>query len=384
MKKNLLLIPIVLISFFSCRESTPQQPNVPTINTSLDSAFQNVIDTILQNHPQSKGIMVHVEAPNQRISWSGAVGWADSTKLVPIQVNQTGSIASNTKQYVSTAILRLVEKGKLKLDQSIGELLSTETKALFENDGYDLKAITVAHLMSHTSGIFDYVNAPIFFERVKSEPAHRYTQAEQLSLAVTHGSPLGAPGDLFSYSDTNYSLLTDIIATATQKPFYTAIRELIDYEKLGLDNTYWWRFEESPSELPMIHQYIGAMNTDNHTIDLSFDLYGGGGIIASARDLAVFSQSLFDHKILKDSTTLDLMYTQMPIKNGEDPNYRLGLQVGDVNGLRTYGHGGFWATVVQYIPELDASIAVMISERDTRILRVNALSGLVDVLQKEK
>jgi len=355
MKKNLLLIQIVLISFFSCRESTPQQPNVPTTNTSLDSKFQNVIDTILQNHPQAKGIMVHVEAPNQRISWSGAVGWADSTKLVPIQVNQTGSIASNTKQYVSTAILRLVEK-----------------------------AITVAHLMSHTSGIFDYVNAPIFFERVKSEPAHRYTQAEQLSLAVTHGSPLGAPGDLFSYSDTNYSLLTDIIATATQKPFYTAIRELIDYEKLGLDNTYWWRFEESPSELPMIHQYIGAMNTDNHTIDLSFDLYGGGGIIASARDLAVFSQSLFDHKILKDSTTLDLMYTQMPIKNGEDPNYRLGLQVGDVNGLRTYGHGGFWATVVQYIPELDASIAVMISERDTRILRVNALSGLVDVLQKEK
>jgi len=142
MKKTLLL-NIVFIPFFGFAQ--------------LQTIFQSKIDSIYEKNKDAVGIIVHVEAPKQNISWSYAKGVSDIKTNEVLKHQQPVLIASNTKPYVAAAILRLVEKGQVTIDQPIKNLLSKKTRQLLEKDGYDLNAITIKNLLSHTSGIQDYV-----------------------------------------------------------------------------------------------------------------------------------------------------------------------------------------------------------------------------------
>ncbi len=134
---------------------------------------------------------------------------------------------------------------------------------------------------------------------------------------------------------------------------------------------------------PLVHQYWGEKNWDSYNHDISWDLYGGGGIATTTKELAQFSYNLFNGKIIKDKNTLNQIFTKIETKDGKDNKYGLGLSIGNVKGYTSYGHGGFWGTVVLYFPEMDTSIAVFILERDERILRKNVLEALVLELTKE-
>lgn len=374
-----IFIGILVLIFNSCSPSASNK-----LASSPDEfKLQSIIDSIYQQHPDAVGIMVHVESPNRKISWSGAAGVIEKGSSTPINVNQPAWIASNTKTYVATAILRLVEQGKVQLNDPINKLLTSKTNQLLVDDGYNTSAITLAHLLSHTSGIFDYVNAEEFFNRIKTNPKYRWTRDEQIKLAITDGQPLGKTGSSFSYADTNFHLASEIIEGLTGKPFYTSIRDLINYKKQGLASTWFISLEDKPTHvLPFVHQSFGAMELDTRKVDPSFDLYGGGGLAASTKDLALFSQRLFEGQIFDNKETKDLILTTIKTSDQKDNNYYLGLSGSTINGLQAYGHGGFWATVVQYIPELNASISVFILERDKRILRKDVLEAMVGYLQK--
>ena len=131
-----------------------------------------------------------------------------------------------------------------------------------------------------------------------------------------------------------------------------------------------------------MHQNSGSHGTGSYELDVSFDLYGAGGIAATTEDLAMFSQLLFEGRYFDNPETLDLIYTKMPYGVGEDPRYLLGLMESEIGGLKSYGHGGFWGTVVQYLPELNTSISVFILERDERKLRKDVLEAIVANLKK--
>ena len=370
----LFLLAICLTDCSTARKSSSKVNNI-------EPQLQAVLDSIYQAHPTAVGIMAHVEAPNQKISWSGAVGLSDQQKQTPLQADQPVLIASNTKTYVAATVLRLVEQKKLHLNQPISELLTTSTQSLLQQDNYDLEKIKLVHLLSHTSGIFDYVNAPEFFERLQKDPVYRWTREEQVALAISSGEPLAPPGDHFSYADTNYSLLSEIIEEATGQKFYTAIRNLLSYQQHGLDATWFITLEQEPKGLKKrAHQYVGEMNIDVMNISPSFDLFGGGGIAATSRDLARFSQLLFEKKLFDNPETLDLIYTEIKTKDEASANYYLGLSKDIINGKTAYGHGGFWGTVVMYIPDLNTSIAVFILERDQGKLRKAVLESLVNKL----
>ena len=107
-------------------------------------------------------------------------------------------------------------------------------------------------------------------------------------------------------------------------------------------------------------------------------MYGGGGIAATTKDLARFSQLLFNRQFFEQPQTLDLIYTRMLDEDQEDSNYYFGISKSEINGQLAYGHGGFWGTVVQYFPALNASISVYILEKDEGKLRKDVLEALVD------
>lgn len=380
-----LLAPALALLLFACC-GAPTETSITNATPEAEPAakapvaapdFQAILDKALADHPEATGIMLHVEAPGQNISWSGAVGIDDKSAPTAVDPLQPALIASNTKTYVSAATLRLVELGNFSLTSPIGGLLSEPTATLLQTDGYDLNAITIQHLLSHTSGMFDYVAAPVYMERAVADPWHEWTRDEQIALGISDGEKLGDPGSTFSYADMNYVLLTEIMEQQTGKPFFTAMRELLKYEDLQLNETWFIELEEAPvGMLARVHQYATEIGIASYTMSPTFDLYGGGGICATTRDLALFSQHLFTGQLFDKAETLDLIYTKIETQDAEPTNYHLGLAKEASNGLESWGHGGFWGTEVRYIPELDASVAVFVLERDAKPTR----KGMFDLV----
>ena len=349
------------------------------------NSFQNVLDSIYKANPDSKGFLVHIEAPDKNISWSGAVGYSDYKTKTPLQKEQPGLIASSIKTYVAAAILRLVEEDSISIDSSIEGLISPKSKELLLTDGYDLKEIKIKHLLSHTSGIEDYVsknNVGQYFDFITAHKKYRWTRDEQIKITVERGDPLGKAGEIFNYADANFLLATEIIESVTKKPFYTAMRELLKYNELGLKNTWQYTLEDIPvNTKPLTHQYYGKYQWDSYDIDPSFDLYGGGGIACTSKDLALFSYHFFNNNIVKNEAIKELIFTDMTTEEGNNKNYFLGLSKSNIKGLDAYGHGGFWATTVVYLPKINTSIAVFVLEKDHKKLRKAILENLVNELQ---
>ncbi len=347
----------------------------------LERQFQHLLDSTFQANQDAIGIMIHVESPDKNISWTSAVGYSNKDTNEKLDKNQPLLIASNTKTYVSTTILKLVENGELELNQPIKKLLYKKTKKLLRRNVYDVDKITVKHLLSHTSGITDYVN-DAYFKFVNENPNHKWTRDEQIKLAMKIASPIEA-GKTFAYGDINYLLLTEIIERKTGKPFYTAIRDLLEFRKNNLNKTWFVDLEDKPTNtLPFAHQYANKYNWDSYNLDPSWDLYGGGGLASSTKDLALFFQLLFEGKIIEDKTILSQIYTYS-IPKEESKNYCLGLyNFPSFFGNKAYYHGGWWGTDVLYLPELNTTISAFTLLKEKRGLNAEISHEIIKLLNQ--
>ncbi len=334
---------------------------------AVTAALQHLLDSLLAADTTNPGLTLHVEAPRFGLSWSGAVGTADRATGAPLTPTVGVRMASNTKTYVAAGVLRMWEAGRIALDRPIKSYLSTAAVNELVKGGYDPAAITVRHLLTHTSGIFDWGDAPGYSARVLADPTHRWSREEQLRLAMEQGKPYGPPGAVFRYSDTNYNLLGEMLERLTGKPWAPALRESVGFARLGLKAT--WLESLEPMALGVTaraHQYLGAM--DVYDIDPSIDLWGGGGLVATMKDMALFTRGLFTGKVFRRTTTADTMLTTVPAAEGpayrgggsriaKQGNYRMGISVVDYEGVVTYIHSGYWGTFSLYVPGWDLSIA---------------------------
>lgn len=338
---------------------------------TLENKFDKLVDSIYNSNKDALGILIHVESPDNNVSWTKAVGFSDSSKTAPLESNQPLLLASNTKTYVSAAILRLIEEGKIEFDQPILNLISKKTGALLEEDAYNLDKITIRHLLSHTSGIHDYVNDE-YFQFVIDNPQYHWSRDEQIKRAMEIGQPLNGPGTTFSYGDINYLILTEVIEKQLDKPFHIAMKELLKYEKLGLYSTWFNELEPSPKGInKFAHQYANNFLWDSYQINPSWDLFGGGGIAATVKDAALFYQYLFEGKIVENDTLLKEMYSY--VLPEEESKYCLGIYHFDF-GFNLYYHGGWWGTDVNYSPETNTSIAVFTLVKEKRTV-INPFLG---------
>lgn len=340
--------------------------SIPSIAQSLESKIQTLLDSTMAANPEAIGIMLHVEAPDHSLSFTGSAGSSEQGKNQPINPLQPALIASNTKTMVAATIVRLAEQKKLELDQAIGFLLSEQTRSAMTAKGYPIETITLRQLLSHTSGIIDYVN-DAYFDTVHHQPQKQWTREEQIDLAMSVTDLPDEPGKAYSYGDINYLLATEIIEGLTDKPFWQAVRELLRFEELGIKHMWFYNLEEYPEgALPLVHQYWGERNWDSYNLNPSWDLYGGGGQASTAKDLALFFQHLFNGKIIQDTTLLKSMHTYVLPK--EQSIYCLGLRKINFHGNEAYYHGGFWGTDVMYLPELNMTIAAFTLLKEKRIL----------------
>lgn len=354
MKKIVLLPFLLLISYSSVNAYQAEE---------LKLSLQELIDNAIEQDSTIPGILLHVEAPDQDLSYSVSSGVSDLSTRAPLPENGTARIASNTKTYVAVSVLRLWEQGMLELDDPISKHISNKHAQILKSDGYDLNKITVRHLLTHTAGLFDHAGSNTYIEKVFDDPSHEWTRTEQVQGCVDWGDPLFEPGEQFSYSDTGYILLGEIIENVTEKSLGKAVRELIDFKNLGLNATWWEKTEQKPSTATeRIHQYFQGMDTFN--FDPSLDHYGGGGLVANTKDMARFYQELFAGNVFEHSSTLDTMITKVSFSEDYTPSsdYRMGIFYFNFNEMDMYSHSGFWSTQATYIPELNASVSIIITQ----------------------
>lgn len=301
--------------------------------------------TVLTGSP---GELMSFLAPGADVS--AAVGAdPDGTLYAP---GDEFRIASVTKTFTAAAIMRLVETGRLTLDTTLAEApITPELVDLLRGDGYDVDAMTIAQVLGHTSGLFDYAFGPDspYVSDVLADPSHVWTREEQVRYAMDHGDPMGAPGEVFAYSDTGYVLLGDIIEHVTGTDLGTAYADLLDFAGLGLDHTYL----ELPGTTPRshrVHQMFG--DVDVSIFDPSIDLYGGGGLVSTTHDLAVFFEALGSGRVFDDPATFAAMLVP-----GPEPTYGLGLMLATVAGATCAYHDGFWGVEAATCPALGITFA---------------------------
>lgn len=351
MPTRTLLIALTLVGAGACTtaEATPDP---------LEVALQSLVDSVAASG--SPGALLYAYRPSTGLEWSGAAGLSDVDAATPASPEQTFRNASNTKTYTAAAVLRLWETGRLDLDAPLRDFVTGAQADLLSSDGYDLDAITLRHLLTHTGGLIDHGSVSEYFATIMTDPTRRWTRDDQLAGAVEWGDPLGPSGESFSYSDTGYILLGQVVEFATGQPLGPAVRDLLDSDGLGLDATWWEIMEPTPETAgSRLHQYVDG--ADTYTWDASLDSYGGGGLVTSTRDLGTFWYALFAGSVFDQSATLDTMLTT-PLPEAETP-YRMGIFVREIDGLRAYGHSGFWGTRALYVPELDLVVAAAVTEQ---------------------
>ena len=341
----------------------------------LESGLQALLDSVVEDG-STPGIMMRVDAPSMDFSWSGVSGVADTETGAPLMRTNPVRIASNTKTYVAAAILRLWEEDRLGLDDPLSMHLPDEYAEVLVGDGYDLDAITIRHLLTHTSGLYDYADRDLFVDTVLADPMHRWTPKEQIDLAVEWGDPYGAAGEVYRYSDTGYVVLGLVLQSVYGKPLAPSLRELLNFEGLGLGSTWMETLEDPPiGAADRAHQYMGELDT--YDFDPSLDLYGGGGLVSTADDMAEFMRSLFVGGVYRDAATADTMLTTVdgagagPDLSGSPMvpgRYRMGVEVRDLGGLELYMHTGFWGTMAAYFPGQDIAISIAVTQQQSRAM----------------
>jgi D-alanyl-D-alanine carboxypeptidase len=264
---------------------------------------------------------------DSKVEKLSAYGLANVELSVPASPQTVFQIQSITKTFTSAAIFMLMEEGKLSLDDPIGKQLEGTPDAW--------KGITLRHLLSHTSGIKDFINEPT--------ASLRLDVSETDVLRATAPRPLNfQPGEKYAYSNTNYHLLAMVIRKITGTSFGDYLGERI-FTPLGMTNTRIVSLSDIiPNRAAGYYWENGKLHNGTY-IAQSILGYGGGGIVSTAEDMAKWAIALDGEKLLKKAT-LQAAWTPMKLNDGSNSVYGLGWGVGAVNGHRTVGHSGAHAT----------------------------------------
>lgn len=342
MKRNMVLLASLALA--AC--ATPARLQTAKAPLELVSAIA------AQPHP----VALYVTGAGVARPYGTVSGFADADTRRPFTVDTPLRIASNTKTFVAATVLRLWEQGRIDLDAPIAPLLAPSLDGILRADGYDTSRITVRQLLSHSSGLYDQGSDPRFIEAVVADPSHVWTREELVGLTTRYADPQSAPGTEFRYSDTGYILLGDIVERITGLSLGLAVRRELKLNRFGLGSTWWEITEPKPRSAPdRARQFIP--NAEATNIHPSMDLYGGGGLLMSARDLATLTAALFEGRIFDRPETLREMLWQGPHRGAEQ--YRLGIFVRRVNGREFYWHGGFWGTLVYYAPDTRMAVSAV-------------------------
>jgi D-alanyl-D-alanine carboxypeptidase len=326
----------------------------------------DAVDAYLQGEMrrgQLPGVAIAVIRNGTVIKTAG-YGLANVEHNIPVTSQTVFQIQSVTKQFVATAIMMLVEEGKVSLDAPVS--------AYLDGTPDSWKEITVRRLLNQTSGIKDFINDPTASLRLEV--------TEEDVFKATISRPLNfEPGSKYAYSNTNYHLLAMIIRQITGDVYGAFLKRRI-FEPLGMDQTRLMSWHEL-----VPHRASGYQLRDNQLVNGEFVAesilaYGGGGIISTAEDMAKWDLGLRAAKIIKPAS-LEQMWTVTKLKDGTTSAYGFGWSIDGQSPHRFIQHSGghitgFSSSIVRYLDD-DLSVVVLVNAGFANPARMSfAIAGM--------
>ena len=310
MKRFSLCLAVILVS------------SIQVVQAQTDQQIDAYLTTQM-NRYHIPGLSLAV-VRGDRVVLQKGYGLANVELAVPAKSESVYMIGSVTKHFTAAGIMMLADEGKISLDEKITEYLA---------DVPDVPAaVTVRHLLSHTSGIVDYTEIPgsIAFARLDRTPKEVVKPALDLPLKFV-------PGAKYEYSNTNYILLGMIIERVSKKAYgrflaerifqplqmtqtrVNAMREVIKNRVAGYN---WWRDA----------LYNGDYGSPSNK-------WSSGGIVSTVLDLAKWDLALREGKLLKPETAR-MMLSPTRLADGQQVKYGLGNELFEDRGHRVGGHNG--------------------------------------------
>ena len=369
------------------RCSTPQFDN-------LNQEMESLVSGLVEEGKPIRNCALSVAKGDGSFSWSGAAGIASQEGQVPMAKDTPLYIASITKLYTATVIMRLYEKEALSLDDPMSKYLPKElVQGIHVYQGKDYSFdITIKQLLSHTSGIADYYTekpkgGKSLFELFLEKPERAWTVDETIERARRDLRPNFQPGTDASYSDTNFQFLGKIIEAITGKPLHIAYEEFI-FRPLDLQHTWLIGHSEpqlAPSATPADVWYKDIDITKTRS---NGAYWAEGGIISTAEEMIIFLKALNEGRIV-NRDTLNLMHQwhklQFPLQYGYGTMYfklpRLMSKLTKASPL--WGHSGSTGSFLYYSEDLNLYMAGTIDQVDSKIKPFKLIGKVMKAVQSK-
>ncbi len=265
-----------------------------------------------------------VAASEGRIIHLKTYGMANVELSVPVTDSTVFEIGSISKQFVSAAVMLLVEENKLKLDDPVHRYLPYLPG--------EWLGVTMRQLLTHTSGIPDY-------EEIRSYDVYRFRLTPEEVIQIAHSRPMDfAPGTGWYYSNTGYFLASMIVERIEGRPLGQVLQSRI-FGPLGMKQT---RMADPEA---IIHQRASgywvnkAGELINRNPTETSSTLGAGGLLSSAYDLVKWDNALNGCQLLSEESKTT-MWTETVLPNGDSTGYAFGWGVRPYEGLKSQGHSG--------------------------------------------
>ncbi len=349
------------------------------VTTLIIAGFASVVPAQTENIDSRVDALVQAEMGQQKIPGlalavmrGGKIIKARGYGLSNVELNvpvtpgsifQSGSVG---KQFTATAVMMLVEEGRLGLDDKITKY--------FPEAPESWNRITVRHLLTHTSGIKDYTSKDFDYRR-------DYTEADLEKIALTLPFDF-APGEKWSYSNSGYMLLGFLIHRVTGKYYGDFLQERI-FGPLGMTTTRIISEQDIIPHRSAGYQLVKGELKNQEWVSPTLNTTADGSLYFSVLDLAKWDAALYTEKLLKRSS-LDEMWTPVKLNDGKTCPYGFGWRIADMNGHRLIEHSGSWqgftTGISRYVD--DKLTVVALTNLDSRHSRpmeiIHGVAGLYE------
>lgn len=238
----------------------------------------------------------------------------------PETIFQSGSVG---KQFAATAVMMLVEEGKINLDERISKYLGSVPESW--------KTITVRHLLTHTSGLANDFS---------DEDYHRNFTEDELLKRAQELPVEFQPGERWAYSNVGYVVLGIMIGKVTGKFYGDVLQERI-FKPLGMTTARIISETDIVPNRAAGYQTIKGELKNQEWVSPTMNTTADGSLYLTALDMAKWDAALYGEKLLKKAS-LDEMWTPVKLNNGKTYPYGFGWAFGEVGKHRIIEHSGAW------------------------------------------
>lgn len=302
-------------------------------------------------------------------------------------------IASVGKLFTATMIYQLAEEGKFSLTDKVSQHLDLQIlRSLFLYEGVDYAdQVTIDQLLSHTSGVADYFGGPVKSGKTMEtllleNPEKLWQPLELINFSSENQVPIGKPGEVYAYSDSGYILLGLLIEKVTNESFEDNLKNRI-FEPLNMQDTYMALRQEPLSGVakPIADLWLNGSEL-GMTQALSVD-WAGGGLISTLDDLMLFSEALFEGKLISKEA-LELMFDSTNKFEGGIYNGAGGMSVHFDKFMPLLklpvlkGHIGVLSTYLFYDERSQTHLVMNLGSTDKMVDGVKALIEVMNTLER--